>query len=253
MPNEHAGHRERVRDRVRTEGLDHFQDYQVLEYALTFCIPYKDTSPLARKLISKFGSFSGVLEADEEDLKLVPGVGDATAHFLANILKIYHYYEQDKARKVTSVTNTKQIYEFAKSFLKGKLTEELYLICLTPKNKIVSVDKISEGSSTEASIQMRLITDKMSRLKVSNIIVTHNHPHGNSLPSIEDNKFTKALVTTLAINGCHLLDHIIIGDDNDYFSYARMDLIEKYKLEVADMLDKHSVAQPRAKYEVTHD
>ena len=67
--HEHYGHRARIRDRVKKEGLENFQDYQVLEYALSFVIPYKDTNPLAHRLINRFGSLAGVLEADEELLK----------------------------------------------------------------------------------------------------------------------------------------------------------------------------------------
>ena len=80
--HEHYGHRSRIRDRVKKEGLDNFQDYQVLEYALSFVIPYKDTNPLAHRLINKFGSLAGVLEADEEQLKEMDGMGEVSSHFL---------------------------------------------------------------------------------------------------------------------------------------------------------------------------
>ena len=52
--NLHKGHRSRLRDRVNSEGLDNFHDYQVLEYALSFVIPYKDTNPIAHELINKY-------------------------------------------------------------------------------------------------------------------------------------------------------------------------------------------------------
>ena len=93
MKHEHQGHRTRLRDRINKEGLDNFQDYQVLEYALTFAIPYKDTNVIAHRLINKFGSFSAVLEADKDELKMVEGMGEASAHFISNLLQIFHYYE----------------------------------------------------------------------------------------------------------------------------------------------------------------
>ena len=82
----HEGHRGRIRDRVRKETLRNFFDYQVLEYVLTFVIPYKDTNPIAHRLINKFGSLTGVLEADEKDIVTVEGMGEVSAHFLANII-----------------------------------------------------------------------------------------------------------------------------------------------------------------------
>jgi len=251
MANEHAGHRSRIRDRVRKESLENFQDYQVLEYALTFVIPYRDTNVMAHELINKFGSLAAVLEADEEELKTVKGISDVAAHFLSHMLQIYHYYEKEKSKQITTLCRPQDTVAYVKSFLKGKLLEELYVVCLTPKSKVVKVERVARGSQAEASINIRNITDLRNKNKVSNIIVAHNHPQGVAKPSDEDDKFTKALVTTLAINDCHLIDHIIIGDE-DYYSYRSSAKIDAYRDEVAELING-KVSQPMAPYEVDHD
>ena len=249
MANEHQGHRERLRDRVRKEGLKNFQDYQVLEYVLTFAIPYKDTNEIAHRLISRFGSFYGVLEADEEELAEVKGMGQASAHFVANLRNIFHYYEADRARIVSKVITPAGAYGYVKPFLINKLVEEMYVVCLTPKNKIVSMEKISEGTNNEANVSIRTIVEKMNKSKVSSIIVAHNHPKGKATPSANDNKFTRALTTTLAITGCHMLDHIIIGEGKrEYYSYREHGLIDDYVKEAASLITASSVAQPCARY-----
>lgn len=249
MANEHIGHRERLRDRVRKEGLKNFQDYQVLEYVLTFAIPYKDTNEIAHRLISKFGSFYGVLEADEEELAQVKGMGQASAHFVANLRNIFHYYEADRANIVSKILTPANAYGYIKPFLMNKLVEEMYVICLTPKNKIVAMEKISEGTNNEANVSIRLIVEKMNKAKVSSIIVAHNHPKGKATPSASDDKFTKALTTTLAITGCHLLDHIIIGEGRrEYYSYRENALIEEYIKGAASLISASAVAQPCAQY-----
>jgi DNA repair protein RadC len=248
MGNEHSGHRERLRDRVRKEGLKNFQDYQVLEYVLTFAIPYKDTNEIAHRLINKFGSFYGVLEADEEDLALVKGMGQASAHFVANLRNIFHYYEFDRSKTVSKVIGPGGAYKYIKPFLSNKLVEEMYVVCLTPKSKIVSVEKISEGTVNEANVNIRLIVDKMTKAKVSNIFIAHNHPKGKSTPSASDDKFTKALVTMLEISGSHMLDHIIIGEGNDYYSYRENHMIDEYKKYAAEIVALSGVSQPRAEY-----
>lgn len=255
MPNEHNGHRTRIRERVNKEGLDNFQDYQVLEYLLSFVIPYKDTNPLAHKLIGKFGSFAGVLEADEQDLLNVSGVGEVSAHFLTKLLSVYHFYEKNKVKNNITISRPEEAVNYVRPFLKGKLIEEMYLICLTPSSKIVNIEKITEGTSTEADVSIRLISDKMSRTKVSNIIIAHNHPKGSPMASDEDNRFTKALVASLAINGSHLLDHIIIGDSNvDFYSYRQTGQIDRYKQEALEHFGfSRKLAQPMAKYEVKND
>ena len=74
----HAGHRERIRERLRTAGLNAFSEHEVLELLLTFAIPRQDTNPLAHDLINTFGSLSAVLDADESELLRVKGVGKYT-------------------------------------------------------------------------------------------------------------------------------------------------------------------------------
>lgn len=249
--NIHKGHRSRIRDRVRKEGLDNFQDYQVLEYALSFVIPYKDTNPIAHKLIHKFGSLGGVLEADEEELKTVDGLGDVSAHFLTSILKIYNFYEREKVNKIGQISSPTHTYEYVKGLFRGKIIEELYLVSLLPNNKIVKCELVCQGDSSQAKVTIRKITDMIGRNKVNNVIIAHNHPYGSPEPSIDDDKLTKALVTSLAINDSFLLDHIIISDEG-YYSYRLSGKIDDYRNEVYNLIN-NKIAQNEAKYEVDYD
>lgn len=78
----HAGHRSRVRRRFLTSGLSSFQDHEVLELLLFYAVPRRDVNEMAHILIDRFGSLQGVLDAPEEELRTVPGVGPKIAHFL---------------------------------------------------------------------------------------------------------------------------------------------------------------------------
>ena len=243
----HYGHRQRLRERVQKEGLDNFQDYQVLEYVLSFVLPYKDTNSIAHELIFKFGSLSAVLEADEESLKEVKGISEVSAHFLTSILKVYGCYEKEKVNKTGSINNPEEAFQYIKSFYAGKLIEEIYLISLLPNNKIVKTERIAQGTIGQVNITIRRITDAISRNKVNNIIIAHNHPKGSVEPSIEDDNLTRALVTSLALNDCYLLDHIII-EGNKYYSYRQSGKIDNYRESVNGLLGAKIIAQSQAKY-----
>lgn len=247
--HEHYGHRARIRERVRKEGIEHFQDYQVLEYALSFVIPYKDTNLLAHRLINRFGSLSGVLEADEEQLQEMEGMGEVSSHFLTSIIKIYNYYEKEKINKYSILKRPQETSEYFKCLFAGKLVEELYMVSLTPSSKVVKTEKVAQGTVGEAKVTIRTITDNISRNKVNNVIIAHNHPGGKCIPSEEDDKFTKALVASLALNDCFLADHMIIGDDNSYYSYRQSGQIDKYLKEISELMTI-KIAQKRATYEV---
>ena len=78
----HEGHRQRLRRRFLLEGLDNFDEVQVLELLLFYAIPRRDTNPIAHALLEQFGSLSGVLEAPVSALAQVPGMGENGATLL---------------------------------------------------------------------------------------------------------------------------------------------------------------------------
>ena len=97
--NLHRGHRERVRSRFLAEGLDAFEDHQVLEFLLFFAIPQHDTNETAHLLLKRYGSLSAVLDADPIDLAQTPGVGKVAATLLSLVPSLTRRYETDRARQ----------------------------------------------------------------------------------------------------------------------------------------------------------
>ena len=83
-------------DRFRQEGLDGFNEVNALEMLLFYCVPRSDTNPLAHRLIERFGSFSGVLDASIEELETVEGVGHNISTFLSFIPQLDRYYNDKK-------------------------------------------------------------------------------------------------------------------------------------------------------------
>ena len=87
------GHRQRVKQRFRDEGLDHFEESHALELLLFYAVPRRDTKPLARRLLDTFGSFSKVLEADMQALCRVDGVGESVATYIKLLHASSRYYQ----------------------------------------------------------------------------------------------------------------------------------------------------------------
>ena len=94
----HDHHRERMYERVRKNGFEGFSDHEVLEYMLYFALPRIDTNPLAHALIDHFGGYAQVLEASEEELRAVPGIGPASARLIHSILMFSRHYQISKTR-----------------------------------------------------------------------------------------------------------------------------------------------------------
>lgn len=83
--NLHAGHRSRMRARFAKDGFDSFSDHECMEYLLYHTMKRVNTNETAHKLINRFGSIKGVLDAPYEELIKVDGVGDVTARYITGL------------------------------------------------------------------------------------------------------------------------------------------------------------------------
>ena len=88
----HQGHRQRMRERVQNYGLDSLADHEVLEYILYTTNAQRDTNEIAYNLLERFGDFASVLEASEEELCTVEGIGPTSARLLHMLPQVSRYY-----------------------------------------------------------------------------------------------------------------------------------------------------------------
>ena len=93
--NLHSGHRERMKQKFLNHGLDIFETHEALELMLFYAVPYKDTNPLAHKLLREFGSLSAVFDAPYDRLKEA-GLTDNQATYIKLIPQLARLYISDK-------------------------------------------------------------------------------------------------------------------------------------------------------------
>ena len=215
----HKGHRERLKKRFQETGLDSFTDIQVLELLLFYVIPRRDTNPIAHALLDRFGSLSQVLEAPLEELKKVDGIGQEAAAFLHLIPASGRYYMVDKTIQSKVLTTVEQCGQYLLPYFFGRNVEMVYLLCLDAKCKVLCCKEVGEGSVNTAGISVRKIVETALAANATSVVLAHNHPSGIALPSPEDLQTTKRVATALRAVDIHLVDHIIVADD-DYISLA---------------------------------
>ena len=216
----HDGHRQRLKDRFLEEGLDGFTQVQALELLLFYCIPRKDTNPIAHELIERFGSFSQVLEAPAAELCKVPGVSRSTAAFLHLNREVGRFYLVDRMQKNTVLGTMDACAAYMVPHFYGRTVETVYLLCLDAKCKVLCCKEIGEGSVNSAGISVRKIVETALGANATSVVLAHNHPSGLALPSEEDVQTTRRIALALQAVEIILVDHIIVADD-DYVSMAQ--------------------------------
>ena len=213
-PNLHTGHRSRVKEEFLRRGLEALPEHKVLELLLFYAIPRGDTNELAHRLMERFGSLSGVLDASVEDLCAVSGVGEHTATLLRMVPGLCAHYIASRSRAGEIMDSSARVREALEPYFFGARNEMVYLLCLDGKNKVLGVRKITEGSINAAEVTTRRITEEAMGLRASAVILAHNHVSGLAIPSREDRATTAYLKQVLAPIGIDLLDHVIFCDDD---------------------------------------
>lgn len=212
--NIHMGHRERLKERFLLEGLDNFNEINVLELLLFYCVQRKDTNPLAHRLLDHFGSLSDVLNASADELMKVDGVTQHIAVFLSLQSYLNRYYLVQQNTKITALLTTEDCCRYLTPFFKGRKKETVFLLCLDAKCKVLGCKLICEGGVNSADLSIRKIVETAINANASSVILAHNHPSGVAIPSADDVQTTVRIAHALQLMDIILADHIVVADDD---------------------------------------
>lgn len=210
----HEGHRQRLKDRFRREGLDNFDELYVLELLLFYCIPRKDTNPIAHRLLDQFGCLTAVLEASPEELEKVEGINTYASTFLSLITQVGRYYQVRRAEPGDILRTSDQCGNYLMPYFFGRDTETVFLLCLDAKCKVILCKKVGEGNVNSANIPIRRVVEMALSANATSVVLAHNHPSGLALPSADDIQTTLRVAAALETVEISLADHIVVcGDD----------------------------------------
>ncbi|MBQ3483175.1 MAG: RadC family protein [Clostridia bacterium] len=210
----HEGHRARLRERFLRDP-ESLADHELLELALFYTIPRRDTNDLAHSLIEEFGSLSGVLEADAELLKSVEGIRDAASTFLRMLGELSRRYAMSKLKPEQSpqVFDTPdKIAAYILPFYMGLKIERAYMLLFDNGMHLIDLFHIGDGSIASVTLSTRRIAEHAFRKGAVAAVLTHNHPGGISTPSAEDVAVTRRIEAALQLLEITLLDHFVFTE-----------------------------------------
>ena len=240
----HTGHRQRLKDRARKNGLEDFNTYEALELALTYPIMFKDTNEISHRLLDSYGSFANIVDAPREDLVKNKGVGEEAALFLNLIKDFAKLYESSKQIEFIPLNSVANCIKFFRDKIGVSKFEESYLIFTDKNDRFVKITRMSEGDEFKTSFTREKLRYAIASVKATNIILIHTHPFGAVTPSSEDFFVTKVLAGVCKILGVDLRDHIIINK-KDAFSFRNNNILMEIKIDAENRLDDTVPSHPR--------
>ena len=208
------GHRSHLRARLLRAGREAFADYELLELLLTYAIPRKDTKALAKNLVERFGSFAAVMDQPREMLLDVEGIGPQTVIFLLAIRSSMTRYLEQKVEHAETISSPENVAEFVRAHIGANQRECLTILCLNDANRLVHHATVIEGTVDRAPFYPREILKAALLHNATGLIMVHNHPSGDPVPSENDHLITRKLRELASEFAIQLHDHLIVTPRN---------------------------------------
>ncbi len=209
----YLGHRERLRDKYRDHGDTSLADYEILELLLFRSIPRRDTKPLAKALLARFGSLAGVFGAPVSLLQEVKGIGENVALDLKLVATVGQRILRSELREKQVLSSWSSVIDYCHAAMAYEAREQFRILFLDKRNALIADEIQGKGTVDHTPVYPREVVRRALELSATAIILVHNHPSGDPTPSRADIDMTKTIVDTAKPLGITVHDHIIIGKD----------------------------------------
>jgi DNA repair protein RadC len=218
------GHRARLRNRLLTAGPDALADHELLELVLFIALPRRDTKPIARALLTRFGSFAAAIATPQRELLAVEGLGEAGIAALKTIQAASLRLARAEVINRPVLAHWDALMAYLNAAISRERIEQFRLLFLDARNRLLADEAQSQGTVDHTPVYPREVVKRALDLHATALILVHNHPSGDPQPSRADIEMTREIKTAAEALGIALHDHVIVGNGS-WFSFRRENLL----------------------------
>ncbi|MFA6876507.1 MAG: DNA repair protein RadC, partial [Parabacteroides sp.] len=204
----HLSVNERPRERLQRLGTDALSNRELLAIILRNGTQKFPVLELANQILTHFsGSLNQLAAADPKELQKIPGIGIAKSMELHAAFALASRMTQEQANRRTKANSPDAVAEYIREKVRFAQQEEFHVITLNARHEIIRSEKITQGLIDRSLVHAREVFRTAIRENSMSIIIAHNHPSGNPLPSNADILITEQLFYAGKIIDIQLLDH----------------------------------------------
>ncbi len=211
---------DRPREKLATLGRQNLSDAELIGIILGSGNKNETAVQLAQRMLSENqNNINKLAKLSLAELKKFKGVGEAKAVNIAAAFELGRRRTEVETVQRVKITSSHVAYQILQKRLSDLPHEEFWVLILNRANQVIKEDYLSKGGISGTVVDVRLVCKSAIENNASSLVIAHNHPSGQLLPSEQDKKITKKLNEALQTFEISLLDHLIIGDQN-YYSFA---------------------------------
>lgn len=205
---------------MATKGAEALSNAELLAIILHTGDSGRTAVDLGRELIDLAGGSLKDLAAMSPDrMSSLKGIGPAKAVTIAAAVELGKRIALDRCEELPAVYSSRAVADMMLPQMNGLLHEECWVLYLNRANRLIGKERISVGGVSSTVMDIKIIAKKAVEKLAGSIILLHNHPSGNVVPSFEDKRQTLALRKAVSLFDIDLMDHIIVGNGR-YFSFC---------------------------------
>ena len=174
--------------------------------------------------MTQFGNISTLLSADFDAFCAVKGLGPAKFAQLQSVLELARRHLGEQLSREQVFTNPKTVRQFVRTHFQGYQREVFLCLFLDTRHRLIVAEELFQGTIDGASVYPREVVKRALQHNAGAVIFSHNHPSGIAEPSRDDEQITRRLKEALALVDIRVLDHIVVGR-NEEVSLAERGLL----------------------------
>jgi len=214
-----------MRTRLLTAGPEALADYELLEMVLFLALPRRDTKPIARALLARFGSFAGAIAAPPNDLRNIEGMGEAGTAALKVVQAAALRLARAEIKDRPILSNWDRLIDYLTAAMARETVEQFRVLFLDTRNRLLADEAQARGTVNHTPVYPREVVRRALELQATALILVHNHPSGDPTPSRDDIEMTQEVGRAAAALSIVLHDHIIVGN-GAWLSFRREGLLK---------------------------
>ena len=218
---------ERPREKMMARGANALTDVELLAILLRTGTSTRNVVDVARELLRTADDRLGSVAAMSLDrLRQVEGIGPSKAVAVAAAFELGRRLALEVGMEnVPRMDSPAKVYRVMLPLLRDLDHEECWVLFLNKSNGLISKERMTSGGQDFTVMDKRVVARRAIEKKAASIILVHNHPSGNAMPSVEDINQTRDLGRALSACGLQLLDHVIVAGAS-YYSFSDEQVVE---------------------------
>lgn len=164
------------------------------------------------------GSLFLLERQNRKQLMSVKGIGLTKALQIEAVMELIRRYAGERAKNLKQIKSSIDIFELMRHEIGNLPHEEIWALYLNQKNEVIGRMKITQGSAVASVFDLKKIIKEALMRDAQGVALCHNHPSGNLIPSLPDDRITKSLKEACSAMDLRLLDHVIVTNSG-YYSY----------------------------------